>query len=63
MPRIHDVLIGEVQLASGQSDMAFRLQSAQDAANEIALARYPAVRVLMVEKPFSQVPCEDVRGV
>ena len=43
--------------------MALRLQGAQDATNEIALARYPAIRVFMVEERFSQAPCEDVKGV
>lgn len=61
--RVRNVLVGEVWLASGQSNMAFRLQGAQDATNEIALARYPAIRVFMVEERFSQAPCEDVKGV
>ena len=60
--RVRDVLVGEVWLASGQSNMAFRLQGAQDATNETALARYPTIRVFMIEERFSQAPCDDVKG-
>ncbi len=42
---VHDVLIGEVWLGSGQSNMAMIVAQAQDYAREQAAANYPAIRV------------------
>ena len=39
-----DILIGEVWICSGQSNMEFRLRSANHAVEEIAAANYPQIR-------------------
>jgi sialate O-acetylesterase len=41
---IKDVLVGEVWLCSGQSNMAFGVQNGQNAAAELAAANYPRIR-------------------
>ena len=39
-----DILIGEVWICSGQSNMEFRLRSANHATEEVAAANYPQIR-------------------
>lgn len=43
---IHDVLVGEVWLASGQSNMDYELKRSADAANELRRSEIPLVRFL-----------------
>ena len=45
---IQDVLVGEVWLCSGQSNMEMGIGAVQDSAKEIAAANYPGIRLLMV---------------
>ncbi len=45
---VKDVLVGEVWLASGQSNMKYPLSRSTDAAKEIAAADHPQVRYLTV---------------
>lgn len=42
---IEDVLIGDVYLCSGQSNMAFELKDSESAKKEIAKANYPNIRL------------------
>ena len=46
----NDVLIGDVWLCGGQSNMEFNLYQAQNAEQEISAADYPLVRHFMVSK-------------
>jgi sialate O-acetylesterase len=48
-----DVMIGEVWLASGQSNMAFELKGAEGSAQEIANAANPQLRFFAVPKKIS----------
>jgi sialate O-acetylesterase len=56
---IKDVLIGEVWLASGQSNMAFSLDSADGAAEEIPKADYPEIRLFTVPKKIALTPQDN----
>ncbi|HEY0946780.1 MAG TPA: sialate O-acetylesterase, partial [Opitutaceae bacterium] len=45
-----NVLVGEVWLCSGQSNMTFRVDQADDAAKEIAGAAFPSIRLFTVKR-------------
>ncbi|HEX4350002.1 MAG TPA: sialate O-acetylesterase, partial [Verrucomicrobiae bacterium] len=60
---VQDVLIGEVWLCSGQSNMEMGLGMVQNAADEIAHADYPDIRLLMVPNRWTPQPQEDMEGV
>lgn len=61
-----DILVGDVWVASGQSNMEMPLRGfpgsavLKDAAKEIASANQPKMRLLRLEKAFSDVPQEDI---
>lgn len=57
---IRDVLIGEVWLCSGQSNMEWRVERAADAATEIAAGDYPEIRHFDVPHRVSPKPLDDV---
>lgn len=54
-----DVMIGEVWIASGQSNMTFMLSGAEGAATEIPEADYPQIRLFTVPKKISLSPQEN----
>lgn len=55
-----DVLVGDVWIASGQSNMGFSLRDAQNAKQEIADANLPQVRLLNVKQRYADYPQEDL---
>ncbi len=55
---LRDVLVGEVWLCSGQSNMAMPVQRAQQAEQEIAQARHPSIRLLKVTRGVADEPGE-----
>ncbi len=59
---LHDVLVGEVWVASGQSNMEFPVKDAVNAAAEIAAAQYPNIRIFRVEHTPSDYPRSDVEA-
>lgn len=59
---IKDVRMGELWIASGQSNMEFRLMAARDAEKEIANANYPLIRTFNVERAMSYQAKNDVKG-
>jgi len=59
---IHDVLVGDVWICSGQSNMHFQLKSASKAEEEIASANHPKLRFFTVNHQFAQAPCIDAAG-
>lgn len=64
---IADVLIGDVWVCSGQSNMAFMMQdvvkAAPDRAEEIASADYPNLRLFTVSKTTAIEPLEELADV
>jgi sialate O-acetylesterase len=56
----HDVLVGEVFLCSGQSNMAMTVVRSQNAKEEIAAANYPLIRVLAVRNTPATEPAKKV---
>lgn len=58
----HDVLLGEVWFASGQSNMWFPLNQALNPAEEIKAANYPQLRLFTVQRAAAPQPAADVSG-
>ncbi|MGA2246752.1 MAG: sialate O-acetylesterase [Verrucomicrobiota bacterium] len=60
---VQDVLIGEVWLCSGQSNMEMGLGMVENGSEEIAQANYPEIRLLMVANRWTPQPQEDMEGL
>lgn len=56
---IKDVMIGEVWIASGQSNMTFSLGGAEGAATEVPKANYPQIRLFTVPRKIALSPQEN----
>jgi len=59
---VKDVLVGEVWLASGQSNMEWVVANAKDPQQEIAAANFPAIRIFTVTKNAQAELQEDLPG-
>lgn len=59
---INDILVGEVWVCSGQSNMEWPLRLARNAEEEIKAANYPQIRQFLVQKAVSSKPEDDVKG-
>lgn len=59
---ISDVLIGEVWLCSGQSNMQWSVRMTNNADLEQLTANYPNIRLITVPNVGSQEPQEDFKG-
>lgn len=57
---VTDVLVGDVWIGSGQSNMQWAVRQSADAAAEIAAANCPQLRLFTVPRATSPVPVEDV---
>jgi len=53
---LSNVLVGEVWICSGQSNMEFTVSNVQNAAQEMNAADYPMIRQFLVEKDLSASP-------
>ena len=56
---LHDVLVGDVWVASGQSNMEFPMRQLKDAEQEIAAANSPNIRLLRIDRTHSEYPLSD----
>lgn len=59
---VKNVLVGDVWLASGQSNMAMRVSGVNNAAEEIKAANYPEIRFFMVSRDLASSPRKDTAG-
>ncbi len=59
---IDDVLVGEVWVASGQSNMAFAIRNSNNAEHEIAAANFPKMRFFKVPNVTADKPQDDVKA-
>jgi len=59
---LHDVLVGDVWIASGQSNMEFTVREGNNAAQEIAAAKDPMLRHFKVPTSWSKSPENDLAG-
>ena len=57
-----DVLIGEVWLCSGQSNMEMGISASKDAKQEVANANHPEIRLLQVQNRWTPEPQKDMEG-
>lgn len=60
--KFEDVLVGDVWVCSGQSNMEFGLKQAHDAAEEMPKANEPEIRLFRVEHKIAIEPQTDVKG-
>ncbi len=60
--RLDDILIGDVWLCSGQSNMEQGIAICDNAEREIAAASHPNIRLLMVPNRFTPVPQDDIEA-
>ena len=56
---LSNILVGDVWICSGQSNMEWPVRQANDAEVEIAAARFPRIRLFTVEHRLSTSPIED----
>ena len=59
---IRNVVVGDVWLASGQSNMEMPVRNATNATQEMAAANFPGIRFFMVERDLASSPREDCAG-
>ncbi len=59
---LEDILLGEVWICSGQSNMEWPLSAAETASEEILLSDFPEIRLFTVEKHIATRPMEDLNG-
>ncbi len=57
-----DVLVGEVWICSGQSNMEWTVKQSRDAEQEITAANFPKLRHFAVEKKVSEQPVSTCGG-
>lgn len=60
--QLKDVLIGEVWICSGQSNMDIMVKDALNADKELNDSNYPEIRFFKAAKSTKIVPIEDVKG-
>jgi len=59
---IKNILVGEVWVCSGQSNMQMTVQSSANATEEIGVAKYPKIRLFSVARKVADAPQTDCTG-
>ncbi len=59
---LEDILIGEVWVGSGQSNMEWQLRSSDNAKEAITAANHPTIRLFHVPKVQTAAPATDVKA-
>jgi sialate O-acetylesterase len=59
---LEDVLVGDVWLAGGQSNMEFEMRKASTAAQDLPKAADSRIRLMIVKKHFADFPQTDLEG-
>jgi sialate O-acetylesterase len=59
---LNDILVGDVWVASGQSNMEFPMTDLANAQTEIAAAQYPKIRLFVVKHKPADYPLENVES-
>jgi len=59
---LSNILVGEVWVCSGQSNMEWAVGSSNNAEQEIQNGNYPEIRQFLVQKSVSSKPEDDVKG-
>ncbi|HKL33474.1 MAG TPA: hypothetical protein VJ919_13115, partial [Tangfeifania sp.] len=57
-----NVMVGEVWIASGQSNMQWSVAQSKNAKTEIAAANYPNIRLFSVPRKVAQFPQDDIES-
>lgn len=60
--QLHDILIGDVWLCGGQSNMEWVIRNSRDAAAEITAANFPQIRHIKVAKNIAAEPITSMAG-
>lgn len=60
--QLEDVLIGEVWLCSGQSNMAMTVNGVQNAEKEVSHAQHPKIRMFTVRSGHATTPQDNCEG-
>lgn len=59
---LHDVLVGDVWLCGGQSNMALALAQARNGAEEVKAADHPKIRFFVVRPEVAYTPVAELHG-
>lgn len=59
---LHNILVGEVWVSSGQSNMEWPLSLTQNAEQELLLSNYPKIRLFKVRRKAASEPSDDCIG-
>lgn len=59
---LKNILVGEVWLCSGQSNMQWTVSKSANAAQEVAAANFPQIRMFSVQRATALEPVSDVTG-
>lgn len=59
---LSDILVGDVWVCSGQSNMEWTVRNSNNSAEEIAAANYPSIRHFKIPNTVASEPQKDVRG-